>query len=148
MSDLRAGDQVHVLRAVTWFKFRDESAGVVVTDQLSRGQTITLTSDSIRHNPEALANIDVEGAALARGSWPEDEPTWERRGDPVWAAAREAARQEAWKSPTEAGRLAALAEVERRFGPALPTSRTLGSLYGGRPVDSAPVPRGRADALA
>lgn len=56
------------------------------------------------------------------GRAPADAPTWGVVGDADWREAREQARRDAWSQPTAQARAEALAAVEKRFGPAAPTS--------------------------
>lgn len=58
------------------------------------------------------------------GPAPEDVQTWTQYGDSDWREQRQAAREDAWAQPTAQARAEALAAVEKKFGPALPTSTT------------------------
>lgn len=61
---------------------------------------------------------------LRPGRAPRDLERWSH-GSALWAEAREQARREAHRLPTEEQRAAALLELHRRFGPPPVTSTTL-----------------------
>lgn len=139
---LRAGDQLHVL-----------AGGLLLWGEaLRRGDVLTVTQEQIDRSPWT-ADLS-EAAQLARwgtvrlgiGPWPEGLPLWGEVGDPVWTEARERARQEAYRQPTAEQRDAALREVQRIYGPAAPTSRTLSAPASSPQQRAAEEQRRRLDA--
>ncbi|RPE76472.1 MULTISPECIES: hypothetical protein [unclassified Frondihabitans] len=130
----RPGASVHFLGTVSLARsLALGSVGILV----NRGDVAVLTEELLRANQDRNgasvfdliddpdAQIEKYGQVLvAPGPWPEDQPTWVY-GTPEWAAAREEARRRAWLVDTAEARSAALAAVERDFGPAAPTSKTL-----------------------
>ncbi|GMA26792.1 hypothetical protein [Arenivirga flava] len=122
------GAEIHFLRSITVYLGQRQSR------VFDRGETLTLTAEILEFSRDRLGQSWFEtelakGSAslkIARGAWPEGVPTW-IAGDAAWATAREQARLEAWAHPTLEEQLAARAEVNRVYGPAV-TSRTLGQV--------------------
>lgn len=128
------GASVHFLGTVSLARSLDlGSVGILV----NRGDTAVLTTELIRANQDRLGRsifdylgdeegqVERYGQVLLRpGAWPQGEPTW-IYGDPDWAVARDEARRLAWLVDGPEARSKALAEVEKKFGPAALTSRTL-----------------------
>jgi len=128
---VRPGDQIHVTRSVIFPVRRadpnDFTGGL--HELVERGTTITLTSELL----EAARNEDGSygiyehvgepDAILGLGPWPADISPLEP-ADPRWAIARDEATREARSIPDRQAQQEALAQVERRFGPAMATSRT------------------------
>lgn len=114
---LRAGDQIHFLRAASAW-------GQVYP----RGATVTLSAEMIaatvdRTGRSWLDQVDDDDPRIARGPWPEGEPPW-TYGSSEWQMARERASRAAWAHPDPATRAQAFAEIEQLYGPAQATSRT------------------------
>lgn len=118
LGKLQTGDVVHFTTALPF-------GG----DIRPRGTSITLTPQLIEGTIDRLGNswldeVDEPGSRIGRGPWPTDEPRWVY-GSPDWSEEREAARRRAWAVIDPEERAAARAEVERVYGPAEATSRTL-----------------------
>lgn len=96
-----------------------------------RGSSLTLTAAMIERTVSGdgtswLDRVDEPGGRIGRGPFPKDAPTW-TYGDADWEAQREAARRRAWRVDDPEERAAALAAVERDYGPPAPTSTVLNS---------------------
>lgn len=101
---------------------------------LNRGQNLTVTAALLEANRDAAGNYNGPGLAhdpeaqqrvhgrllFAPGPAPKDMVP--ERDTPTWREAREQARLEAWAQPSAEAQRAALAEVERRFGPPVSTA--------------------------
>lgn len=94
----------------------------------ARGDRIVVSRDTLRHQGALLDLVEDPAAQLRR--WGQqrfqrgalDIERWAERGDATWILERDKARAlaNAQIDPTE--RAAAQREVQRRFGPGLPTS--------------------------
>ncbi|GMA27052.1 hypothetical protein [Arenivirga flava] len=124
-----AGLRIHFKRAITVNLGTTLASG---SEVFQRGNELTLTADIIAASRDRngdswiIRELDkgAQSSTIGTGPWPEDVLPW-RVGSADWADAREKARIEAHKHPTEAEVAEALAAVRRRFGPSAPTSRTL-----------------------
>jgi hypothetical protein len=130
------GEQFHVL--VSGFSIHTKPHSFTSTSVvLDRGATVTVTDDLIeaskdRHGvlgwPAILHDPDAQvrrwgRAMIAPGPAPADLQRWER-GDAQWKTDRENARAAAWAETDPDERRTKLADLERVYGPALPTSKT------------------------
>ncbi|WP_322937589.1 hypothetical protein [Nocardioides bizhenqiangii] len=132
----KPGDILHFLRSGQ--TYHDIRRGQFAAFVSRRGQELVVTADLIEaskdrnglvapwlalaHDPEAqVRRFDEQ--IVGTGPWPSDlvkqEPGSTEHDD-----ARRAAVREANALPTKGERARALAEVERRYGPSQPTSRT------------------------
>lgn len=128
LGKLKAGDYVSFTdAAMTWGEVWPRGASVQLTPDLIR-RTVGTDGRSW------LDDVDDDGARIQRGRWPSGAASW-RYGDPEWQEAREAARRRAWAILDPAERAAAREAVEREYGPAPSTTKTL---------NSAPDPAARA----
>lgn len=97
-----------------------------------RGQTVTITAEMLDASPWIARYLGNDEAQIARwgevriapGAFPSDVLRW-TPGSVEHAEAREGARRRAWAILDPAERAAAREAVERDYGPAAPTSRTL-----------------------
>lgn len=142
MTTLVPGDQIHILEPVA-IALGTSLADSLKADVVPRGQTVTLTDGIIeasrdRNGRSWILDLadDADGqrarwngkVVFARGSWPADQIP--AQPDSVeWDEARETARQAALALTDAHERKAALAAVERRFGPKR-THQTIG-VYAG-----------------
>jgi hypothetical protein len=101
------------------------------------GYEITVTVDTYRDSInddlgpwfDLLDHEDLQArrwgkVCFRRGPWPPDLLRL-RYGSSAWAQARELDRQLAWSIENAEDRVKALAEVNSKYGPSLPTSQTL-----------------------
>jgi hypothetical protein len=135
------GDQFHVLvsgftistKPNSWTSASavlDRSATVTITDDLieaSRDRYGVLGWPAILHDPDAQVRRWGR-VMIAPGPAPADLRRWEY-GDAQWKSARENARAAAWAETDPEERRAKLADLEREYGPTLPTSKTT-AIYG------------------
>ncbi|MDN3443732.1 hypothetical protein [Microbacterium sp. APC 3901] len=130
---IRPGDEFHVLR--TGISIATGRGLLSAAHQTTAGETIIATAEMIAASFSAsgrswmsiigddAAQFDRWGEIRFRpGRAPEDIQRWNEWGDGQWSELREQARKEAWAQPTAEARADALAAVEKKFGPAAPTS--------------------------
>lgn len=119
------GQVVHVRQDGTTVRL--STAFMASSTVFSRGQEFLVTDEVLEAGldrngqlPGWLSTLDDPSAPIGRGPWPESESRF-IRGTPEWTEAREMARRRAWRQPGQAEQAASLREVEREFGPSMPT---------------------------
>lgn len=130
---LNVGDQFHV-RVPTTIRTADTFGSAHV---FPRGATLTVSEELVRANTNArgqswISIIHDTDAQIAKwgevrfgvGPFPADAETWGQPGDRDWHDQRAAARDAAHALISPAERAAALAEVQRRFGPLATSTST------------------------
>ncbi|PPF39169.1 hypothetical protein [Rathayibacter sp. AY1A3] len=119
------GQVVHVRQDGTTVRL--STAFMAPSTVFSRGQEFIVTDEVLEagldRNGQLLAwlsTLDDLSAPIGRGPWPEGMSKF-IRGTPEWSEARENARQRAWRLPGRDEQAQALREVQREFGPSMPT---------------------------
>lgn len=130
---VKPGDTIHALKTGVTFA---TGQGFISASHVSRaGENYVVTQKIIdasysNSGRSWLAHLVSDEAQIAAwgevrfglGQAPADAPTWNVRGDADWTQQRDLARSEAWNQPTLEGRNAALAAMNKRFGPAPSTT--------------------------
>ncbi|MCJ1687866.1 hypothetical protein [Rathayibacter sp. VKM Ac-2927] len=119
------GTTVHVRKAGTTVRL--SNSFMSPSTVFARGDEFVVTNEVLEAGldrngalPTWVRTLDDPSAPIGRGPWPDDASKYVR-GSIEWVEARESARQRAWALPGRAEQAEALREVEREFGPSMPT---------------------------